>query len=86
MTGPSEPRGCEPAVGRRHMDRHIVQNRIGYLLLRGEGKKEKKKGKWGEVRPMPQKEQRSQDGERRAGVARSGHGSFLKVTINHNRG
>ena len=29
-------RGCEQAAGRRHMDRHIIKNRTGYLLLRGE--------------------------------------------------
>lgn len=36
LAGPSEPGGCEQAAGRRHMDRHIIKNRTGYLLLRGE--------------------------------------------------
>ena len=39
QAGPSEAGGCEQAAGRSHIDRHIVQNRIGYLLLRGERKK-----------------------------------------------
>ena len=54
--------GCEQAAGRRHMGRYIVQNRIGYLLLRGERKGEKKR----------RETEKCQERERHVGVRQDG--------------
>lgn len=68
------------------MDRHIVKNRIGYLLLWGEREEEERhrEGPKEEREHAPRENSEYQDGERGVGVPRSGCGLSLKVTVNHN--